>query len=136
MRSIEDELTELVFEGLDEATALQLSQEILHRRVVLPTLDEGVFETEISRLELGERTALNNAHIRVIRYDHDVYDVEVNFIPSGVEGVSPDVLMEELHEFAVRLGTAHGVESYYAGLEPASDEETRFFSGAERGPYW
>lgn len=135
MLSARDGLSELVFEGLNEHAALQLSKGLLGRDVVLPKSTEGVCEHEISRLELGDKVALKNAHLRVLRYDHDVYDVEINFVVAEVRSESPDSLLEALHEFSIRLGRALGVTSFYAGLEPASDEETRYFTGPVRGPY-
>lgn len=134
MRPIEKDLTELVFEGLSESTALQLAQEVLGRPVVLPAANEGVVDVEVPRLEVDERTTLQKVHVRILRYDHQ-FDVEVNFVPRDAEGGSPEAMMDALHQYAIRLSQRHHVDSYYAGIEPASGEETRFFTGTVRGPY-
>lgn len=132
IRSDESELTELVFEGLEEITARQLSQEVLGRGVVLPTVDDLV-DIKVPYMEIGERMVLRNAHVRVLRYGN-VYDVEINFIPREA-GYDLNALIEGVHGFAIRVANAHGVSSYFAGIEPACDEDTRYFTGAERGPY-
>jgi len=134
MQSIDKDLTELVFAGLSGSTALQLAQEVLGRPVALPTAGEGVVDVELPRLEVDERTMLRNVHVRILRYD-DQYDIEVNFVPRDAEGGSPEGIMDALHQYAMHLSQRHHVDSYYAGLEPASDEETRYFTGAVRGPY-
>jgi hypothetical protein len=134
MRSIEKDLTELVFEGLSGSTAQQLAHEVLGRPAVLPTANEGVVDVELPRLEVDERTVLQKVHVRILRYE-DQFDVEVNFIPRDAEGGSSEGMMDALHQYAMRLSQRHHVDSYYAGIEPASDEETRFFTGAVRGPY-
>lgn len=41
-----------------------------------------------------------------------------------------------LYDFAAYLAEANGIDSYFAGLEPASDEDTRLFTGKEKGPYF
>jgi hypothetical protein len=125
------DLTELVFEGLSESTALQLAQEVLGRAVVLPTADEGVVDVGLPRLEVDERTALQKVRVRILRYD-DQFDVEVNFVPRDTESASPEAMMDSLHRYAMRLSQRHHIGSYYAGIEPASDKETRFFTGTVR----
>jgi len=136
MRAVEYEMTELVFEGLNVARAAQLSEQVSGKSLMLPTLDQGVVETTVPRLEIGSGVVLVNVHLRVLRYGGDVYDVELNFIPGIAECDFPAVLMASLHKFAIRLGEANEVDNYYAGIEPASDEETRFFTGMGRGPYF
>ena len=134
MRSIDKDLTELVFEGLSGSTALQLAEEVLGRPVVLPAANEVLVDVELPRLELDEQTALKKVHVRILTYD-DQFDVEVNFIPRDAEGASLEAVMDALHRYAIRLSERHDVGSYYAGIEPASDEATRFFTGVLRGPY-
>src|SRR5690606_3057165 len=125
MGSIYNDLVELVFEGLSGSTALQLAHDVLGRQMVLPTAREGVVDVELQRLELDERTALQNVHVRILRYD-ERFDVEVNFVPQDAEGASPETVMDALHQYAKKLGQRHHTDSYYAGIEPSSDEDTRF----------
>ena len=134
MPAFEDEFIELIFEGLEEGVASRLAHQVLGRSIDLPSADEGVVDVALARLEIAERTALGNAHVRVLRYGKDIYDVEINFLARDAEG-SLDALIETLHEFAIRLADAHGVASFYAGIDPAMDEDTRFFTGTEQGPY-
>jgi hypothetical protein len=42
--------------------------------------------------------------------------------------------MDALHQYAMQLSQRYHLDRYYAGLDPASDEETRFFTGTVRGP--
>lgn len=134
MRSVDEELTELVFEGMDEAKALGLVADILARPLSPPSCEQVLEDVEVPVLDVGGRVALRDVHVRLLRYDGDVYDVEINFIPASAAGTNPFV-MRAVHDYANGLGTKHAVTRYFAGMEPASDEDTRYFTGTEIGPY-
>ncbi|MCG8554618.1 MAG: hypothetical protein MJD61_04915 [Proteobacteria bacterium] len=87
-------------------------------------------------LSLGEGVVLGDVHVRCLRYDGDFYDVEINFRLKDSVAPSTKALVEALHAFACRLADHAGVESYFAGLEPAADEDTRIFTGKDEGPYY
>ena len=72
-------------------------------------------------------------HVRLLRYDGDCYDVEINFIPGEAECASSSV-MGAVHEYAKRLAAEHAISTYFAGMEPARDEDTRYFTGGDGGP--
>jgi hypothetical protein len=135
MQSTATEIIELVFERVDEASAVSLSNRILENPVRVPTEEEGVSEVEIQRLSLGGNLNLNRVHLRILRYEGTCFDVELNFALDDVDGHFHAVLGEALHRFANRHADAIGVQSYYAGLEPAVDEDTRLFTGSEKGPF-
>ena len=134
MLSFENDLIELVFEGLSGPTALALAQEVLGRPMVLPTADEGVVDVELPRLVVDQRTVLRKVHVRILAYDRQ-YDVELNFVPRDAEGGASEAMTDAVHEYATQMGQRFHVDTFYAGLDPASDEDTRFFTGIVRGPY-
>lgn len=130
-----NELFELVFEGLDRSAAEGLARDLGHSLQPLSEGD-GVQEVSVEELDLGGGAVLHDAHLRFLRYDGVAYDVEVNFKRRQAEAASSSVLIAALFDFAAKLAEANGVETYFAGLEPASDEETRIFTGREKGPYY
>lgn len=133
-RSSSRELYELVFEGLSETTALQLAQDVQGRPMASPGPDEGVVDVRLPRLKLNARTVLVDVSVRILRYGNQ-YDVVVLF-ESDLEWAGPfGEIMDALHEYAMKLSQRHNVKSYYAGLDPAMDEDTRFFTGTSRGPH-
>lgn len=135
MPSLENELFELVFEGLENVTAASLSSALLGTDVQLPTKQEGLREIALESLPLQPGIALGDVHVRLLRYD-DVYDVEVNFRLRHATAPSHDAVVDALYGFAASLAEANGIDAYFAGIEPASDEDTRMFTGKERGPYF
>lgn len=136
MPSLEDELFELVFEGLEDVTAASLSSALLGTDVRLPTKQEGLREVALESLPLQPGITLGDVHVRFLRYDDDVYDVEVNFRLRNATAPSHDAVVEALYGFAASLAEANGIDAYFAGIEPALDEDTRMFTGKERGPYF
>lgn len=74
---------------------------------------------------------ITDAAIRVLHVDA-AWDVELNFDLDDL--AAPELLTSALHEFARTLAERHGVTLYYAGLEPAVDEDTRLFTGLVLGP--
>lgn len=135
MRSIYDDLSELPFEGLSEATALRLAEDVMGRAIPEFAAGGGVMHVKMPNLDLGGGLVLRNARLRLLRYEGS-FDVEINFVLRDAEGGPLEGVIERLHKFAMDLSRRHNVMVYYAGLEPASDEDTRFFTGPVRGPYW
>lgn len=136
MRTIDDDLTELVFENVDESTAVQLAAAIASRQIEMPTRESGVVDVPLDRVDIGLGVLLTGVHMRVLRYEDTRFDVEVNFIPRDAEISSASSWVDALHQYAVRLGRIHNVSSFFAGLDPAVDEKTRYFTGTEPGPYY
>ena len=136
MRALQDDLFELVFERLDQPTATALSRTLLGYEARLPTERDGVHEVSVESLVLRPGVALDDVHVRLLCYDESVYDVELNFRLPEAKAPSNDAFVAALHDFASDLAEANGVATYFAGLEPASDESTRMFTGKEKGPYY
>ena len=130
-----EELYELIFEELNEPTAEALCFEILGEAPVIPSKELGLWEVEIASLVLEPGFTIPNAHLRLLRYEDIIYDVELNFTTSSLKPELLPRFVDTLHRFARQLAVKHSITSYYSGLEPAADEETRLFTGSERGPY-
>lgn len=60
------------------------------------------------------------------------YRVEVTFALHDVADQTD--LCDELHHFANDLAVRRGIAEYFGGLDPATDEDTRLFTGTQRGP--
>jgi hypothetical protein len=91
-----------------------------------------VVSAMFQRMTLPGYGELKNVAIRVLK-SGDRTDVELNVNLSEVE--RPRAFAEALFLFAARVSELNGAASYYAGLEPAVDEDTRLFTGNKRGPY-
>lgn len=127
------ELIEIVFERLDGAVALKLATK-LSPESELPDSDQGLWETRVSNLVIGEGCFIDNAHVRILCYEVSVYDVELNFVLEDTNLKPKRLLHSILHRFALELADEHGVHNCYAGLEPAVDKETRLFTNEMTGP--
>ncbi|WAS96430.1 hypothetical protein [Nannocystis punicea] len=73
-----------------------------------------------------------NVGLRLLKTGDDCYDVEVNLDLDDVD--EPSTIASALHDFARDLARRNDVASYFAGLEPAADEDTRIFTGETQGP--
>lgn len=135
MRSLGDDLFEVVFEHLDESTAMALLRLLLGFDVEVPSEPDRLYEGSLESLTLRTGITLGDVHVRLLRNDQSAYDVELNFRLRQASAPSKEALFAALYDFAAELAEASGAEMYFAGLEPASDEDTRLFTGKERGPY-
>jgi len=71
--------------------------------------------------------------IRVIR-GQDFSDLEINFRSNSLTSMDKANIVTELMKFSFELAAKYEIENYYCGLEPAVDEETRFFTKDKVGP--
>jgi hypothetical protein len=99
--------------------------------VVLGRLDSMAYYF-VAELDIGGVAPLVRVRHRVVRHSGGSFDVEVNFDTDDLDG-GPD-RVGALHAFSTRLARKHGVETYYGGIEPAVDLDTRMFTGRELGP--
>lgn len=146
------QLVELIFEGQEADAAFRLVDDILSRStgVMQASLDGERCdpETALSELLPGLHTAtvlmlrsvdlprighIPGVSIRLLRVGKLV-DVELGIDLDKV--VDPSQLSEALFILAGELAGRHSASSYFAGLEPAVDEETRIFTGRKKGPFW
>lgn len=145
------QLVELVFDGASLAAAGGLLDDLLARTrgahsveidgvpLESPTHGQDQFACisgfawiRLGELLLPELAPIANAALRILRVG-EVWDVELNLDLDDV--AAPELLTGALHELARTLAERHGVTLYYAGLEPAVDEDTRLFTGLTLGPF-
>jgi hypothetical protein len=129
-----DEIIELVFEGLAEDAALRLSSQLLNRRILARSSNDRTLEEELPTLEISKRVLIKRPHVRLLCYGDSIYDLEINFLVRDVEQTEPDSLTADLQSFAMKLSKPIGPVEFFAGLDPASDKDTRIFTGEKLGP--
>jgi len=71
--------------------------------------------------------------LRLVKYG-DQYDIDFNFDESDITDMDTTGLMKKLHVYISDLGKNYQVADWFGGLEPASDEDTRYFTNSEFGP--
>lgn len=143
------QLVELVFEGIDIAGARALASFVVERGtgIIEMQVDGVVFETSgkpltlpggfdslfvrLKALSLGDEVQAPNAGIRSFRYGSK-FDLEVNVDLDDVQ--DPHRFAHALFDFAQDAAKRFGIVDYFAGLEPASDADTRIFTRSEHGP--
>ncbi|MCP4614420.1 MAG: hypothetical protein GY845_37530 [Planctomycetes bacterium] len=135
MQTKANDLIELIFERLDEFTAIAIASGILGRQMCSPTEDIGVREEEIPCLQLRDQILIERVHLRILRYEGTIFDIELNFTINDIKNDYNANFVEAFQDFANKCANKVGIQSYYAGLEPAADLDTRIFTGNERGPY-
>lgn len=136
MNSATNEIYELVFEELAEEDALHLAGKLLQRHVAPRSSKDATLDEELPALAISDRIVVERPHIRVLCYGDSIYDVEVNFTIGDIESVERSRLAEDLQAFAMKLTESIGSTTFFAGLEPASDEDTRIFTGNQLGPLY
>lgn len=144
------QLLEVVFEGLQNAAAQNLVDDIISRSVgvACAMLEGDDHDPSISvsdllscvsgtmlllrRMDLPGYGPLEDVSLRLLKAEESI-DVELGIDLDNVERLR--ALEDALFCFAAELAERHAVPRYYAGLEPAADEETRLFTGREKGPF-
>ncbi len=86
----------------------------------------------IENLTLGSLT-LPKVQLRLLKYDNH-YDIDFNFDSNRIKGMSTTTLMKQLHTQVKKLALSCNVTSFFGGVEPASDEDTRYFTNVGLGP--
>ena len=76
---------------------------------------------------------LETGAVRILRYGQD-YDVEFTWELDEGGSTPIEDMITAVHRAAVAVAKEHDVKYYYGGLEPARDENTRFFTETIRGP--
>jgi len=97
-----------------------------------------VFEVGLSAImvtlhgfSMDGKTKIPSALFRIIKYE-DKVDVDFFFESSDHDWV--DSVMLSAMKFCKNISTRLGVGKIYAGMEPASDENTRYFTNDRPGP--
>jgi len=78
-------------------------------------------------------TSIPSAFLRAFRYEGKI-DVEISFDGSDIRWVKQ--VMRSAKEFSKELSRKFGIKNIYGGMEPASDEETRYFTNDVFGPLY
>ena len=71
--------------------------------------------------------------LRLTKYDQN-YDLDFSFDTDELECTEICNLIGNLHRAASLFASKHHVQSFFAGIEPASDKHTRFFTCSQPGP--
>ncbi len=76
---------------------------------------------------------LPNVQLRLVKYGNE-YDIDFNFDYNELRNIDMTALIDNLHAHAKNIALELGITSFYGGIEPASDEDTRYFTNEEKGP--
>jgi hypothetical protein len=150
-------LLEVVFELVDKGSVLPLLTEIINGaesvvstqcsetfpvwrdcQIQLDAISAAInFEGEICVLvnvrNLKVRELIISAVlVRVLKYD-GMFDVDFSFDESDV-GLRGRAVLDALLAYSKGMADKIEVASYFYGVEPASNEETRFFTNGVLGP--
>ncbi|WP_141734311.1 hypothetical protein [Oligoflexus tunisiensis] len=125
-------IIEIVFENIPCNQLLPLLGKVAREHVsesILSELDlNKVYNYYFPKLA-GTGFSLIEPHVRIIKYD-EKYDLEVS-IDLKKQAPLSNIM---LSKFFATLAQEHQVKQVYGGLEPASDEDTRIFTGFDIGP--
>ncbi len=80
-----------------------------------------------------ESLVLPKVQLRLLKYANQ-YDIDFNFDSNELDGISTTILIKQLHACVKKLAMNCNVSSFFGGMEPASDEDTRYFTNEELGP--
>lgn len=72
------------------------------------------------------KASVREVILRVIEYSGR-YDLDFNFDGEAIDEGTRVSLIKYIHEYMIMLSEKYEVGRWYGGLEPASDEDTRFF---------
>jgi hypothetical protein len=70
--------------------------------------------------------------LRLVKYN-DLYDIDFNFDRAELKHTDMPKLIKALHMSTSSLAKEYEVKNWFAGMEPASDENTRYFTNNELG---
>lgn len=108
----------------------KLSEEVLNNLLNIDG-DMSVL-INMQTMRIGEHV-LPNVQLRLVKYGSE-YDIDFNFDYNDIKNISMTSLINSLHRHIKKLASEFDVASYYGGMEPASDEDTRYFTNEEVGP--
>lgn len=74
-----------------------------------------------------------NVLLRLVKYSEQ-YDIDFNFDSDEIDNIDMTILVAELHHHAKEVARDHNIANFFCGMEPASDEDTRYFTNESLGP--
>jgi hypothetical protein len=80
-----------------------------------------------------KQSRIKNCTLQILQYDSQ-YDININFNLDDIRFRDSTDFIENLMKFARKIAFKYGIQHYFAGLEPADDEETRLFTNGKKGP--
>ena len=89
------------------------------------------FFINLSELNL-KQFSIKNCTLQILQYDSK-YDISINFNLDDIRFRHSTDFIETLMKFARKIAFKYGIQHYFAGLEPADDEETRLFTNGKKG---
>ncbi len=144
------DLTEVVFEGIPDRKLKDLLDSIVamgeiesieygdhceekslaELKTLLPA--DGFAFVRVRSLALNKNVLLDLVLIRIFRGENRVNLLDFTF---GTNDIESDFTsnIKELHRLTTSLARRFEVECYYAGMEPADDLNTRYFTNEEYG---
>lgn len=153
-------LFEVVFEKIAKSKTIPIVQELIEKggRIVSA---ECVFGESLNLIDAGDLDVktlelfLNSQHsgiaiinleyfrlgsvifpdvlIRLEKYN-GFFNVDFNFKPQDLKKESMETFVAELHKYSREVAKKFNLDTFFAGMDPAEDEETRFFTNDDLGP--
>lgn len=92
----------------------------------------GLVLINLEYLKFGNVT-FPNVLVRIYKYD-SYFNIDFNFRPQDLGIESLKTFVEELHKYSSEVARVFKLDTFFAGIEPAEDENTRFFTNDDLGP--
>lgn len=96
---------------------------------IINSFSDGVFNCNFSDFKLG-KYAIDKVSIQLLK-DNLIYDASLYFEDEALKSMDS---IKYFQHWAFKVAQVLGSKTYYCGLEPASDLETRFFTESIFGP--
>ncbi len=89
----------------------------------------GAIHVDIQNVEISNHV-LPKVAVQIYKYTN-TYDLSIDVDYQELQGL---ISLKSLQKWASEVSHRLNSESYFCGLEPASDEDTRFFTNDKLGP--
>lgn len=122
-------ISDLSVSGTLEDLELETYEQILDAVVNHP--NTACFMAIVHQLEVSESVCLGRVLLSVLKYEGGI-DVELSF--DNIFSGDVEYVMAAMHKYAAHLAGIFRLQSFYGGLEPAIDKDTRYFTGNCAGP--
>jgi len=131
-------LIDLVFEDVSESQAEMLCKRLVGEEgpalvAMAGSAETGLANVKLDTFRVSEDVVLGYTLVTVRRYDGHL-DVELDFELGEAKAPSQRHVQDALHAFAMSVANEVSAQTYYAGMDPAHDEETRLFTNTIVGP--
>lgn len=151
------DLLEVVFEGVSKDEAMGLFMALLSGSLNISVvscpedikltdgikLNKSVLNSLVNIEDLAllinadtlklEHINLSKVLIRLTKYER-LFDIDFNIDIENCRNINKKTFIRELQNEVSKLADNHQVTSYFAGMEPAVDKNTRYFTGNVIGP--